>query len=336
MKSKRWSHTPKTDAVWHGLRKHDITSTESAALFDMSPYATRFELYYRKRDKVTTELSVNDRMLWGQRLEDTIAQGIAEDQGVRVRRMNKYVRIVAARMGASFDYEVVGLVDEWQGIDTEMRRMYREHGVGNLEIKAVDYMIFSRQWTVNEDKSIEAPAHIEIQVQHQLHVSDRSWSAIGVLVSGNTPKILIRMRDAEVGAVLESKCIEFFKMVRAGTPPEPSYPVDAEFVKKVYGFADPETTFDATDNNEFLQLCMDYDDARIRFSKADGDKKVAQAKLFQLIGRFEKAFAQVGETTYKISAGMVAPAPIEAYERNGYRNFRLTISKPKEKNASQK
>ncbi len=321
---KRWTYTPPSDEIWKGLRKHDVTSTESAALFSMSPYLTRFELYHRKKDKTVVDIASNDRMLWGSRLQDVIARGIAEDHGVKVRRLNAYMRLVESRMGSSFDFEIVGLVEPWDGPETDLRAMYRERGTGNFEIKGVDYLVFRDQWIVNEDKSIEAPAHIEIQLQHQLHVSGRSWAAIGVLVSGNTPKIVIRERDQEVGQALEARIRELFALVKAGTTPPPTYPDDAEFVCKLFGYAEPGKVLDARGDAELAELAKQYNEAGIRFHQADEDKDVAKAKLLTRIGEAEKVLFD----GYKLSAGLVGPATV-AYERAGYRNFRLTVQKPK-------
>jgi predicted phage-related endonuclease len=321
---KRFSYTPQTDAVWKGLRKHDITSTESAALFDLSPYCTRFELYHRKRTKAITEIRENDRMLWGNRLQDTIAIGIAEDQGVKVRRLNKYIRLVESRLGSSFDFEVVGLVEDWDGPDTLLRQMYQQHGTGNFEIKCVDYLVFRDQWTVNDDKSIEAPSHIELQVQHQLHVSGRAWSGIGVLVSGSRVEIMARLRYPDVGQAIETRAAELFAMVKAGTPPPPDFRKDAAFVCKLYGYADPGKLFDGRGDEELAQLANEYEDARNRHKIAEEDKDIAKAKILTRIGDAEKAIID----GFRLSAGMVGPSEM-AFTRPGYRNFRLTVQKPK-------
>lgn len=320
---KRWAYTPPSDAVWKGLRKHDITSTESAALFDMSSRLTRLELYHRKREKQIVEIDDNDRMLWGRRLQDTIATGIAEDHGVKVRRLNKYIRIVQSRMGSSFDFEIVGLIEPWEAPDTEMRQMYRERGPGVFEVKCVDFLIFRDQWAVNDDKSIEAPPHIEIQVQHQLHVANRSWGAIGVLVSGHTPKLIVRERYADAGEAIEGAIRKLFAMVKAGTPPEPTWPKDADVVRKMYGYADPGKIYDGRQDESLKELCDQYKGALERETLAIEDKSVARAKILTIIGDAEKALID----GYSLSAGIVGPAHI-SFEREGYRTFRLTKKKP--------
>jgi predicted phage-related endonuclease len=321
---KRWTYTPATQDIWKGLRKHDVTSTESAALFGLSPYLTEYELYHRKKSKAVIEIGSNDRMLWGTRLQDVVARGLAEDHGVKVRRLNQYMRIVDARMGSSFDFEIIGLVDDWSGPETELREAYRSNGVGNFEVKCVDYLVFRDQWIVNDDKSIEAPSHIETQIQHQLHVSGRDWSAIGVLVSGSQPKIIIRDRDEEIGQMIEGRVRNLFAAIRANRPPQPNFPDDADFVCKLYGYAEPGKVFDGRRDQELALLALQYSTAGARESQAKEDKDVAKAKILSRIGDAEKAIFD----GFKLTAGIVGPAEI-SFTRNGYRNFRLTATKPK-------
>src|SRR5262245_1850578 len=96
------------EQAWLAERLRDVTSTEVAALFDASPWITCFELYHAKRERVVEARADNDRMRWGRRLQDPIAHGVAEDQGLDVRRMNEYIRNPEARLGASFDFEITG------------------------------------------------------------------------------------------------------------------------------------------------------------------------------------------------------------------------------------
>lgn len=327
--SKRWSHTPASDAIWKGLRKHDVTSTESAALFGMSPYLTAFELYHRKREKQITEIDMHDRMLWGQRLQDVVATGIAEDNGVRVRRFNKYIRLVQCRMGSSFDFEIVGLVEPWDREETVLREMYRKHGTGNLEIKCVDWLVFRDQWTKNEDGTIEAPPHIEIQTQHQLHVSGRAWTGIGVLVSGHTPIIIARLRYPDVGDSIECSVVDLFQRIKAGTPPEPEYPRDAKVICGLYGHAEPGKVYDGRADVDITALCAAYTEAHKRFTLAKEDKDVAKAKILQKIGDAERVIAD----GFKISAGLIGPTSYTV-EKEGYRNFKVYPQKQKEQKAS--
>lgn len=349
---KRWSYTPQpahkftAEEVWKRLRRHDITSTESATLFDMSPYATRFQLFQQKKSLAIVEIEENLRMRLGKKFERYTAEVIAEEHGIKIRKVNRYMRLIDVRMGASFDYEIIGLVEPWAEPETALREMYRKYGTGNLEIKCVDWYIFKDRWPKHDDGSIEAPAHIEVQVQHQLHVSDRSWAALGILVGGNQTVVVIRQRFSDVGASIENRVREFWKSIRDNNPPEPSYPIDAEFVKKLYGYAEPNRLFDAgalddfaeiddgnggkktINYNPMVQLADQYSSALSREKLAKEDKVVAQAKIYAMIGEAER----VVHPKFSMWTGSVGPSRVEAYDRDGYRGFKLTPKKEKKTN----
>src|SRR5690606_13565282 len=164
-------HTPADEAAWHALRAQDLTSTDIAALFNLSPYKTHFELWHEKKSGEPVRIQQNERMKWGNRLEASVALGIAEDRGWTVRPLKEYGRLPGLRLGSSFDFRVIAKISNSPGYGTNLD----PDGVGwtrddspddaILEIKCVDFRAFRDGWTV-EDDYIEAPPHIEIQVQH--------------------------------------------------------------------------------------------------------------------------------------------------------------------------
>lgn len=89
--------TSNDSATWQAERAKDVTSTESAALFGLSPDLTRFELFHRKRGNVPVVLEPNERMGWGLRLQDAIARGVASDHGWIAQPMREYVRLPEVR-----------------------------------------------------------------------------------------------------------------------------------------------------------------------------------------------------------------------------------------------
>ena len=289
------SITPKDRADWLARRAEDITSTDVAALFDCSPYCTAFELWHRKKDGTIVELEPSDRMRWGVRLQDSIAHGIAEDQGWTIRRMDEYMRDDELMIGASFDFAI--------GDD------------GLLEIKNVDSLQFKDGWIVDGD-SIEAPAHIELQLQHQLAVSGRAFAYIGALVGGNRVVLIKREPDAKIIAAIKSKVKAFWQSIADNKPPTPNFERDAEMISKLYGYAEVGKV--KTADEEIEALAAKYREAGQAEKAAQGLKEAAKAELLMLIGDAEK----VKGATFSISAGMIGPKHVE-YDRDGYRDFRL-------------
>lgn len=328
-------HYPKTRTEWLALRALYVSSTESAALFGMSPYLTAFELWHQKHDNDTSTIDLNERMEWGLVMERTIAKMVSLKYGVKVRNLNAYVVHDSEKMGASFDYEIIGIQSATESVhennlavpivDTVLQDLYNQHGAGILEIKNVDWSVFKEQWDAGDQPA--APEHIEVQVQHQLECIDRQWTAIAALVGGNRLVMIPRLRDKEVGTALVRRITEFWQTVAEGTAPAPTLPEDAEFISKLYGYAEVGKLLDMRGNAAITALCEDYKAASEAATKAEENKKSAKAELLMAIGDAEKVLVD----GFKISAGMIADAEIAAYTRKGYRNIRITAEKPKEK-----
>lgn len=315
----RQSFHPESEAGWHALRAVDLTSTDAAALFGLSPYKTPFELWHEKKAGAPVEIDQNDRMLWGSRLQDAIAAGIADDQGLVIRPMREYVRLQGQRVGSSFDFEIEGVLPR-----SPFARHFEQHGPGILEIKNVDWLAFRNGWVV-DDGFIEAPPHIEIQTQHQQLVAGREWSIIGALVGGNRYELLHRGADHDVHAGILAKAAEFWRSIDTNTPPPPVMPDDADAVIRMHGFAEPGKLYDAKARNdtEIAGMLADYVRLGREASDIEEIRKVRKAELLQRIGDAEKVLVD----GYSVTAGMVAPTTV-SYERAGYRNFRVTPKKP--------
>lgn len=325
---------PESEEHWLQLRTQDVTSTESAALVGLHKRLTPFELYQRKVGSYVTQFEETERTKWGQRLQDPIARGVAEDYGVKVRRLNCYARHDSgARMGASFDYEIVGCQDD-QPLDPiergpMLRQLYEAHGPGILEIKNVDGLVFRNDWLDDED-GIEAPAYIEVQLQHQLEVMNREWGVIAALVGGNQPIIVARRRDRDVGRKLVDYINVLWKQIEIGNPPDPDFRRDLEVIAKLYGYAEPGKILDATTDDRLLGLAATHKELGEKLKTLKEDRDAIKAELLTLIGSAEKVLLAQGFT---ISATMIGPKEI-SYTREGYRDFRINQSKKKAKAAA--
>jgi putative phage-type endonuclease len=306
----RISITPDNEEHWLSLRSHDLTSTDVAALFGLSPYKTPFELWHEKKAAEIVRLQDNPRMAWGRRLESAVAHGIAEDMGWSARPFKDYMRIPEHRIGASFDF----MVQDRAGVD--------DSAAAILEIKCVDFLAFRDGWTIDED-FIEAPPHIELQVQHQMLVSGLSRAYIGVLVGGNRIEVIERQADPQVHAGILARAAQFWSDLKAGIAPPPVMPDDAAAVIAMNQYAAPGKLLDARSDPAIKAAIEDY--ARIKAEARDLNEiaEVRKAELLQLIGDAEKVLVD----GYSVSAGLVGPAMIEAFERKGYRNLRVTKKK---------
>jgi putative phage-type endonuclease len=315
-----------SEAEWLAMRDKDLTSTEAAALFGCSPYATTYELYHRKTGQLVVDFESNDRVVWGNRLESAIAFGIAEDHGLIVEPFKVYARIPELRMGSSFDFKIVGLVDGFTGDET-YRDLFRENGPGIMEVKNVDGLQFKRGW-IADGEIMEAPPHIELQVQHQQEVADMEWTVIAPLVGGNTPMPFVRMRDRQIGEAIREKVAEFWKMVDTGKAPDPDFNVDGSTIAALLANDNGET-IDMSDNNRLAEVVAEHAKASADFKDAETRKDAAKAEILIIIGENKTVIG----TGFKISAGSVKESPGTLVEphmigtriggRKGYRGMRV-------------
>ena len=304
-----------SEAEWLKNRTRDITSTEVAALYGMSPYLTEFELWHRKASGEVVTIADNERMRWGRRLEAAIAEGIAEDQGWTVKPATTYARDPGLRMGASFDYFIGATDDQTAGV---------------LEIKNVDGLVYRDQWEEHQ-----APAHIELQLQAQLAVLGWSWGAIVPLVGGNEAHVLRRDRDDDICDDIRARVAEFWASIEAGTPPKPDYVRDAEFiVKTLRANANAGEVLDA--DAQLDALIAEYGDAARAMKEAEQARDAAKARVLELAGTASKSRSAHGSVACgrtKDSPGTLITADmVGTYvgARSGFRQFRFTRSKAKQ------
>ena len=311
---------PKTHQEWLEMRSGCITSTDSAGLFGLSPYATMWELYQQKLNNEIGDFKDNERMKWGRRLEQSIAEGVAEDLGLRVRALKEFAfHPDFRRMGASFDYEIVGVNDD---ADDELKELFDTNGPGLMEIKNVDSLIYRKTWIVEEDGDwIEAPPRIELQCQHQMEVSGHEWSVLVPFVGGNDPKIIVRPRDHDVGSAILNKVRDFWDMVDSSNEPDPDFNLDSDHV-----ISRNQTSTDdvfETDDIDIIKLMKSYKAVSAIGTQAGKDKKEIKAQLLIKIGDAGRVITSVGT----ISAKTVKDTEIKSYTRKGYRGFSVNLKR---------
>jgi putative phage-type endonuclease len=310
--------TPINEADWLAMRKQDVTSTESAALFGMSPYMTRFDLWHRKHSDIAPEFNSNERMKWGNRLEAAIAHGVAEEQGWTIAPLKDYMRLPDERAGSSFDFVITSLGEPV-----------------HLEIKNVDYIAFKNGWIEHDDGSIEAPEHIEMQVQHQMMVSGYKRAYIGAFIGGNRGVVIERERDEAVISAMRAAIKEFWRTVDNHEEPPPVMPGDAEVVIRLNQYAQPGKILDATNDVNIAALVAQYKQASDAEANAIEDKEVIKAQLLEAIGDAEKVLIE----GWTITAALQAETPPTLITadmvgtsyggRKGFRNLRVHPKKTK-------
>ena len=275
-------HPFTTKEAWLSMRANDLTSTEVAVLFGKSPYQTLPELWDAKRSGEITILEENERMFWGTQLQDAIAHGAAIRNGWEIRLMSEYARLPEERLGASFDYEV-SLRDGTKGI---------------LEIKNVDYLQFKKEW-VDDDQGLQAPVHIEFQLQHQMMLTGAQTAYICALVAGNSLVTIARSADPEVQGAIRYKAAEFWKSVDAGEAPPLDFVRDADFILSKYREVVPKKTVDVRGVMGIREAALAYTDLGEQVKALNVQRDGAKAQIVSLMGDAELALGADFKVTSK-------------------------------------
>ena len=300
------------ESAWLLLRSQNVNSTESAALFGLSPYQTELELFHRKRNAEVQSIADNFRMRAGRYLEGSIAQLAANELDCTVKPYKVYARDADARMGSSFDYEI--LTGDYAG--------------WLMEIKNVDRLVYRDAWQDNE-----APEHIEVQCQHQLEMTERPGIIIAALVGGNELKFIERKRNEKMGAGIRRRIQRFWSDVEANNEPLADFKRDAEFIISLHQSAG-DAVYVADETDHVSMLLHDYHRLKREASDLDALAKAKKAEILDAVGDEFKKIVTAGLT---VTCGMTKDTPPtlitedmigQTYGgRKGYRMFTLREKK---------
>lgn len=226
---------------WHALRSRHVGGSEVAALFGVQPdYAlSKYALWHVKKGTVPPPHIDNPRTRWGLRLEQAIAEAASEQEGWDIKKGGYVSDDTTPGLGCTLDYVV--LFDP------------TENGHGALELKNTDWLAHRRTWTDGEP-----PAHVLLQLQHQLASTGYSWGAVACLVGGNDLRLYRYKARPKLIAEIRQRVRDFWASIDAGREP----PVDGSdsasaVLRALYATVDDETV-DLTDDNELPEICAGY------------------------------------------------------------------------------
>lgn len=185
---------------WLANRKNSIGASEVACVLGQDPYRSRYQLWAEKCGFAEPDdLSNNDAVKWGNRLQDTIACGFAADTGRRVEIHDQNVSIAG-------EHPLSATPDAWQFCDD-----FTQDSEGLLEIKAPGSRMAA-------DWDGDAPLHYQIQLQAQLAVTSCTWGTIAALIDRKLVWFDYHRNDDFIAAMMP-KLREFWELVETQTPP---------------------------------------------------------------------------------------------------------------------
>jgi predicted phage-related endonuclease len=220
-------------------------------------------------------------MIWGRIFEDAIAEVIkADNPEWRISPMRVFA-YNDSRMGSSFDRFMI----------------HPEKGNCLLEIKMTSYREFKEKY-IDDGEFIEAPAYYEVQCQHQLEViDDYEWICLAVaIVDTRQIKYIWRQRDRDFGRSLRERVEWFWNLTE---PPAPDLVKDSDLLARMHRAVNTETTYDATDDGEFLIAAMSYKQEGERETKAKEAKQKARSEMILKMGDNRNAWCNGYKVTNK-------------------------------------
>lgn len=292
------------------FRASVVGASEVAALFDASPYLTKFELHHRKAGNIATPefdaladdaTPENERVYWGVRLEAAIIDAACERYGYEVEARNSRL-------------------DNGKGLGghPDAIAVCPTRGRGILEIKTVD-------WLVRKGWGDEPPLHYLLQSQAYQGLAGVAWGDVIVLVGGNSLERFQYEFRPKVYTEIEKRVAAFWQSVEAGKAPPADYSRDLAPIKELYA-SQGEETIDLVGDNRAAIAAAEYLAGAEIEKEGRARKEAAAAELFDKLR--EAAFATVdGFTIRSTLVKAVADREAEAGEiikgRRSYR--RLTI-----------
>lgn len=244
-----------------------LSATQSAALFDVSPYTTRWLLWrvFSGLDEMESlDAEENERMLWGNLHEPTVFKEAMRrlDLEGEYNEAQEYVRHPEHPIGCTPDGKV----------------FHPSKGKAVVQVKCVDWMIWKDTWT--EDLP---PPQICHQVQHEMQVMDAQWAVIPTLINGNELRLYEMYPDAELQSEILKRANEFFIDVKEGNEPDPlGVPMEQPtLLKREYK---PAETTDLTASEEAYDAIQALRHWTPLVSGGNKAIKNAKAKLIALSG----------------------------------------------------
>ena len=265
---------------WLAVRQGGIGSSDAAAAVGLCPYKSPLELWMEKTGRTPTETippGMDDARFWGTLLEPYVAVAYTQQSGRKVRKINAVLQHPTfPYMLANIDREVVG--------DPEVQL---------LECKTAG------EWGMKLWQD-GVPEHVQLQVQHQLAVTNKQAADVAVLLCGQRLEIHRIERDEDVISRLVVLEARFWKYVETDiAPPADGSESAGKALRQMYPGGGNTLDFceDRTLSDAFAQLVQIREQLETHGQQAELLKQTLQ----QAMGDAARAVFATGEVTFKRS-----------------------------------
>jgi predicted phage-related endonuclease len=263
-----------------------ISASEAAALFNVSPWVTRWMLWQRFANGMDIDAEPDARMSWGTKLEPLILEQASEDMRLEVRPNRQ--------PNGAQQYFRTG----WFGCHRDGDIICPDRGPGAIETKSVfNYQTWMADWGGGK----VPPRHVEIQLQVQMYVgagnaSPFHWGVIAVWIAGEV-YYFERQPIPELFDRLHAEAKSFFASVKSKDEPDPfGATVELPWLNQMFP-TERGKTLDLSEHPEapaYVEATVEYRNAK---EQEAGGKRTAEplrAKLLAFIKDADKVILPEG------------------------------------------
>lgn len=214
--------TDMSEEEWRKHRMKGIGGSDAAAVMGMSPYKSPLQVYYEKTGQIEAEdLSENERIKWGNRLEGPVRDAFVEETGKPVIEIPAILyHPDHPHMLANLDglAEHSGIVYLKDGTTIDLTKL-KGVNAAIFEAKSADKIMgmFFGDEKDGEDDTV--PEYYLIQVMHYMAVTGLDVGYLAVLIGGNDFRWYTIPRNEQMIEAMIALQEEFWFNVETRTPP---------------------------------------------------------------------------------------------------------------------
>lgn len=224
---------------WLAARKNFITASDVAVILGHHPHKSALTLYNEKIGLIEPDdVSNNEPVKWGRRLEPIIADAYAEETGRGLIDPGRFTLLRSKKY-------------PWLAATLDRLVIIPDGPTGALEIKSTSAFL-SKEWEG------EPPEVAQIQLQCQLLVTGLSLGSLAALAGGNRFFWMDQQANVGFAQLVVEKTGEFMRRIETGNPPD----VDGsestkETIKKLYPRDSGETISLPAELQQWAELMSD-------------------------------------------------------------------------------
>lgn len=302
------------EQAWLAVRNAGIGGSDIGVIMGLSPYKSVLQLWMEKTgQREPDDLSGNNKVRMGKKLEPVLAECFEEDTGLKVRRVGLLQHDDFPWAMASIDRMIVG--------KNEL-----------LEIKTAGAFM-GKNW-----QGDEMPDTYYCQIQWYMFVSGCERAHVYCLIGGQEPVYKLVERNQETINYMLLKAKDFWAMVEAKVmPPIDGSEATGELLKEMYPVGNPDLALDLS--GEFADMLQERKHYLDSIDVLQENVNLIENKIKARMGEAELAIADNIKISWKTSKGRVTvdskslqtdmPDVYNKYVKvgNPYRTFKIEMKK---------